>query len=62
MQGRRIHRNLITAHSKKVNSVDYAITSIIGAGLRDKEITLVFAKMINHKFRSQELFYLQKIF
>ena len=29
--------------------------SITGAGLRDKEITLAFPKMINHKLKSQEL-------
>ena len=42
-------------HSKKVNTVDFARTSIIGAGLRDKEITLAFAKIINHVLKSQEL-------
>ena len=40
-----IHRKPIIAHSVQVNPVDYAIASIIGAGLRDKETTLIFAKM-----------------
>ena len=42
-------------HPKKVNPVDFASASIIGAGLRDKEITLAFAKVINHVLKSQEL-------
>ena len=42
-------------HSKKVNTVDFARASIIGAGLRDKEITLAFAKIITHVLKSQEL-------
>ena len=49
-----IHRNPII-HSVSVNPVDYAMASITGAGLRDKEITLTFPKMINHKVKSQEL-------
>ena len=32
------HGNPIIVHSVKVNPVDYAMASIIGAGLRDKEI------------------------
>ena len=35
-------------------SVDYAIASIIGAGLRDEEITISFAKMIHQKIKAQE--------
>ena len=50
-----IRGNPIIAHSVEVNPVDYAIASIIGAGLRDKEITLAFAKMKNLKLKSQEL-------
>ena len=50
-----IHGNPIIVHSVQVNPVDYAMASIIRAGIRDKEITLAFAKMINHKLRSQEL-------
>ena len=33
-----IHGNPIIVHSVKVNPVDYAMASIIRAGLRDKEI------------------------
>ena len=33
-----IHGKPISVHSVKVNPVDYAMASIIGAGLRDKEI------------------------
>ena len=50
-----IHGNPITVHSVEVNPVDYAMASIIGAVLRDKEITLAFAKLINHTLKSQEL-------
>ena len=49
-----IHRNPIIAHSVEVNPSYYAMASLIRAGLRDKEITLVFAKMINHKLKSLE--------
>ena len=42
-------------HLVELNPVDYAMTSIIGAGLGDKQITLAFAKMINHKLESQDL-------
>ena len=50
-----IHGNPIIVHSVRVNPVDYAMASITRAGLRDKEITLTFPKMINHKVKSQEL-------
>ena len=50
-----IHENPIIVPSVRVNPVDYAMTSITGAGLRDKDITLTFPKMINHKVKSQEL-------
>ena len=50
-----IHGNPITVHSVEVNPVDYAMASIIGAVLRDKEINLAFAKLINHTLKSQEL-------
>ena len=33
-----IHGNPIIIHSVKVNPIDYAMASIIGAGLGDKEI------------------------
>ena len=49
-----IHGNPIIVHSVEVNHVDYTMASIIGAGLREKEIILPFAKMINHKLKSQE--------
>ena len=45
----------IHGNSVEVNPVDYTMASITGAGLRDKKITLAFAKMINHKPKSQEL-------
>ena len=38
-----IHGNPIIVHSVEVNPVDYAMASIIGAVLRDQEITLPFA-------------------
>ena len=50
-----IHGNPIIVHPVRVNPVDYAMASITRAGLRDKEITLTFPKMINHKVKSQEL-------
>ena len=50
-----IHGNPIIVHSAEVNPVDYAMTLTIGTGLRDKEITLAFVNMINHKLKSQEL-------
>ena len=37
-----------------MNPVDYAIASITGAGLRDEEITISFAKMIYRKTKAQE--------
>ena len=39
-----IQENPIIVHSVRVNPVDYAMASITGAGLRDKNIT-----HINHK-------------
>ena len=50
-----IHENPIVVLSGEVYPVDYAMASITGARLRDKEITLAFAKMINHKLKSQKL-------
>ena len=41
-------------------SVDYAIASIIGAGLRDEEITISFAKTIHQKIKAQVFHYLLK--
>ena len=41
-------------HAHEVNPVDYAIASIIGAGLRDEAITISFAKMIHQKIKYQE--------
>ena len=37
-----------------MNSVNYAIASIIGAGLRDEMITISFAKMIHQRIKAQE--------
>ena len=42
-------------HAQEVNPVDYAIASIIGAGLRDKEIAIYFAKMIHRGIKVQEI-------
>ena len=50
-----IHGNPIIVHLFKINLVDYAMALIIGAGLRDKEITLAFTKMISDKLMSEEL-------
>ena len=44
-----IQENPIIVHSVRVNPVDYAMASITGAGLRDKNVT-----HINHKVKSQE--------
>ena len=50
-----IHGNPKIVHSVEVNPVVYALTSIILAGLKDKEIILVFARIINHKPKYQAL-------
>ena len=39
---------------KEGNPVNYAMTSIFGAGLKDKGITPTFSKMKNHKLKPQE--------
>ena len=36
------------------NPVDYAIATTIGAGMRDEEMTISFAKMIHRKIKAQE--------
>ena len=46
--------NSIVVHAHEVNPVDYAIASIIRAGLRNEEITISFAKMIPRKIKAQE--------
>ena len=51
---RGIHGNPIMVHAHEVNPIDYAIASIIGAGLRDEEITISLAKMIHRKIKVQE--------
>ena len=48
MPGHGIHENSIIVSSAEVSPVVYAVTSVIGAGLRSKEITIAFAKKINH--------------
>ena len=50
-----IHGNPTIVHSVEADPVDYAMVTIIGAGLRDKKITLAFANIINYKLKSQEL-------
>ena len=42
-------------HAHEMNPVDYSIASIIGAGLRDKEIAIYFAKMIHRRIKVQEI-------
>ena len=37
-----------------MNPVDYAITSTIGTGLRNEEITIYFAKIIHQKIKARE--------
>ena len=37
-----------------MNSVDYVIASIIGAKLRDEEITISFAKITHQKIKAQD--------
>ena len=44
----------IVVHAHEVNPVDYVISSIIGAGLPDEEITISFAKIIHRKIKPQE--------
>ena len=39
-------RKFNNVHSKEVRPVNYAMTSIAEAGLRDKQITLAFEKMM----------------
>ena len=51
---RGIHGNPIVVHAHEVNPVDYVISSIIGAGLPDEEITISFAKIIHRKIKAQE--------
>ena len=50
----RIQGNPIVVHAHAVNPVDYVITSVIGAGLCDEEITISFVKMILWKIKAQE--------
>ena len=50
-----IHGNPTIVHSVEADLVDYTMVTIIGAGLRDKKITLAFANIINYKLKSQEL-------
>ena len=38
-----------------MNPVDYVIASIIGAGQRDEEITISFARMIHREIKAQEI-------
>ena len=59
---RGIHRNPIVVHAHEVNPVGYAIASIIGASLRDEEITISFAKMIYRIIKAQVSHYLLKIY
>ena len=49
-----IHGNPIVAHALEMNPVDYVITSVIGIGLPDKEITVFFAKVVRGKIKAQE--------
>ena len=37
-----------------MNPTDYPLASLVGAGLRDAEITVVFARMINRKIKTRE--------
>ena len=49
-----IHGNPIVVHAHEVNTVNYAIASIIGAGLHGEEITISFGKMIHQKIKARE--------
>ena len=49
-----IHGNPIVVHAHEVNTVNYAIASVIGAGLHDEEITISFGKMIHQKIKARE--------
>ena len=37
-----------------LNPTDYALASLVGAGLRDAEITVAFARKINRKIKATE--------
>ena len=51
---RLLGRNPKTVFSEEITPAAYSMASMIGAGLRDKEITLAFAEMINQKFVFRE--------
>ena len=56
-----IHENTIIVHSVEVNPVDYAVALAIGAGLRNKEITLALTKIKKSQELSKIFLYPQKI-
>ena len=49
-----LHGSPLVLHAGDVNPTDYALASLVGTGLRDAEITVTFAQMINQKIKVRE--------
>ena len=49
-----LHGPPLILHISDVSSTDYALVSLVGAGLRDTEITVVFVRMISRKIKAIE--------
>ena len=48
------HGPTLIPHASDVNLTDYALASLVGTGLKDAEITVAFARMINWKMQPRE--------
>ena len=44
----------IILHASDVNPTDYALIYLVGAGLKDAEITAAFARMIHRKIKTTD--------
>ena len=44
----------IILHASDVNPTDYALIYLVGAGLKDAEITAAFARMIHRKIKATD--------
>ena len=49
-----LHGSPLVIHASDINPADYALASRIGAGLRDADITISFARMINRKIKASK--------
>ena len=49
-----LHGSPLILHISDVSSTDYALVSLVGAGLRDTEITVAFVRMISRKIKAIE--------